>query len=130
MIVPLANGLRIKFMYIIMHTSDIDECLEGRHQCIQVCQNTIGSYSCDCRDGFIIDVNGTSCDGEQKQIMIDQARSLTPGVSISDINECSDGTHSCQQVCNNAYGSHRCSCHDGYQLNGDGFTCRGQKPTD
>ena len=57
-------------------------------------------------------------------IEFDQTLLLIP---FLDINECSDGTHSCRQMCNNIHGSYRCSCHGGYQLNNDGFTCRGQR---
>ena len=48
------------------------------------------------------------------------------GVHVhADINECSNGTHSCEQVCNNTQGSHHCLCYSGYELNEDGFTCTG-----
>ena len=43
---------------------DIDECTEGSDQCTQNCNNTIGSYVCSCDEGFIIDVDGLTCDGE------------------------------------------------------------------
>lgn len=43
-----------------------------------------------------------------------------------DVNECSDGTHTCQQRCNNTHGSFRCMCDRGYSLNSDGFTCSGE----
>ncbi|MCG8626666.1 MAG: hypothetical protein MJE68_32280 [Proteobacteria bacterium] len=43
----------------------------------------------------------------------------------ADINECSNGTHSCKQVCNNTQGSHLCLCYNGYELNVDGYTCTG-----
>ena len=43
----------------------------------------------------------------------------------ADINECSNGTHSCEQVCNNTQGSHHCLCYSGYELNEDDFTCIG-----
>ena len=44
--------------------TDVDECTEGTHQCQQVCQNTIGSYTCGCNDGFILDTDGRSCNGK------------------------------------------------------------------
>ena len=43
---------------------DIDECTEGSRQCTQNCSNTIGSYVCSCNEGFIIDVDRLTCDGE------------------------------------------------------------------
>ena len=45
---------------------------------------------------------------------------------LIDINECSDGVHICQQVCNNTAGSHHCLCFDGYELNSDGYSCDGE----
>ena len=44
----------------------------------------------------------------------------------SDINECSDGIHLCQQICNNTHGSHNCACFNGYELNTNGFSCQGR----
>ena len=43
-----------------------------------------------------------------------------------DINECAEGSHECQHICNNTPGSFHCSCFDGYQLNNDSTTCSGQ----
>ena len=47
-------------------------------------------------------------------------------IDFADINECSDGIHSCQQICNNTAGSHYCLCFDGYELSSDGYSCTGQ----
>ena len=44
---------------------------------------------------------------------------------LTDVNECSNGIHSCQQVCNNTQGSHHCLCFDGYELNSDSYSCAG-----
>ena len=33
-------------------SSDTDECKHGENTCHQICQNTIGSFSCSCYDGF------------------------------------------------------------------------------
>ncbi|KAI6658949.1 G-protein coupled receptor [Oopsacas minuta] len=40
--------------------SDIDECEDSSITCQGNCTNTIGSYTCDCRDGFI-NLNETFC---------------------------------------------------------------------
>ena len=42
----------------------------------------------------------------------------------TDINECSLGTHNCEQLCTNTPGSFTCSCRSGYTLNSDRRTCR------
>ena len=33
------------------------------NDCEQNCHNTIGSYSCTCNSGFVIDVDGHTCHG-------------------------------------------------------------------
>jgi hypothetical protein len=43
-----------------------------------------------------------------------------------DVDECSDGTHTCQQRCDNTHGAFRCTCNSGFALNNDGFSCRGE----
>lgn len=45
-----------------------------------------------------------------------------------DINECTDGTHHCDQICTNLdcqSGRYNCSCDSGYTLASDGHTCLG-----
>ena len=52
----------------LLYIADINECVEGTHLCTQNCNNTIGSYVCSCNDGFIIDVDGRTCDGEIRKL--------------------------------------------------------------
>ena len=47
-------------------------------------------------------------------------------VHCTDINECSEGTSGCAQVCTNTIGSYNCSCNQGYHLEIDGQTCNGK----
>ena len=44
-------------------TTDIEECEENRDNCHRnaECENTIGSFTCTCDDGYVGD--GVSCDG-------------------------------------------------------------------
>lgn len=44
---------------------------------------------------------------------------------VSDLDECSNGTHKCNNnaECHNTMGSYRCTCKDGFS--GDGFYCSG-----
>ena len=42
-----------------------------------------------------------------------------------DIDECSEGTNGCDQLCSNTIGSFECVCNVGYRLASDGFTCNG-----
>ncbi|XP_077970402.1 uncharacterized protein LOC120328603 isoform X9 [Styela clava] len=72
---------------------DINEC-DTSGKCTAtntICNNTIGSYSCICKDGY----NGN------------------PAIGCSDINECTTGTHTCNttnQDCVNNEGSFKCQC--------------------
>jgi hypothetical protein len=48
---------------------------------------------------------------------------------ISDIDECSEGSHSCTgpaHYCNNEIGSYACGCSEGYELDDEGSTCVGK----
>ena len=48
--------------------------------------------------------------------------------TVSDIDECIDGTHRCDvnAECNNIQGSYNCSCKDGFH--GNGTNCTGNYP--
>lgn len=50
--------LNYNFLFV-----DIDECLTGESDCQQNCFNSDGSYACGCKHGFVLDVNGWSCNG-------------------------------------------------------------------
>ena len=45
---------------------------------------------------------------------------------VLDIDECANGTHSCDvnALCNNTQGSYNCKCKDGFR--GDGMNCTGK----
>ncbi|XP_070545496.1 tolloid-like protein 1 isoform X2 [Ptychodera flava] len=40
---------------------DIDECENDNGGCEHICTNTIGSYNCSCRNGFMLHENGHNC---------------------------------------------------------------------
>ena len=51
----------IAFILII----DINECSDSNlHNCTndQVCQNTVGSFKCTCREGFVFKSDGSTCE--------------------------------------------------------------------
>ena len=75
--------------------SDVDEC-EDSSICQGNCINTIGSYKCDCLEGFY-NLNDTLC---------------------SDIDECIVDNGNCTHNCTNSLGSYECSCLPGYQISG------------
>ena len=62
-------------MYVQNHTYisnhlDIDECSDGTDDCTQTCTNTIGSFTCGCYSGYLLDTDGFSCNGEHKLLML------------------------------------------------------------
>ena len=48
---------------IVFDCTDINECKKEKGGCEQSCQNTIGSYSCFCLTGYLVDSNGYNCTG-------------------------------------------------------------------
>lgn len=44
--------------------TDIDECTKGTDNCTQTCTNTLGSYTCSCGDGYILNTDSITCDGK------------------------------------------------------------------
>ena len=80
--------------------SDVNECEDGSTVCQGNCTNTIGSYTCSCRDGYV-NFNETTC---------------------SDVNECMTANGGCEQNCTNTVGSYTCSCSEGY-VNFNDTTC-------
>lgn len=41
-----------------------DLCATGDHDCEQVCVSSSGSYTCACREGFTLNSDGKTCNGE------------------------------------------------------------------
>ena len=48
---------------IASYFTDIDECSVGTHNCSQVCNNTNGSFTCGCNNGYLLDADGATCNG-------------------------------------------------------------------
>ena len=45
---------------------------------------------------------------------------------FSDIEECKNGLHNCDHICNELIGGFQCACNDGYELGSDNGTCAGK----
>lgn len=43
---------------------DINECIANTDDCDQGCQNTVGSFLCTCRDGYVLSGDGRTCSGK------------------------------------------------------------------
>ncbi|XP_015758389.1 PREDICTED: low-density lipoprotein receptor-related protein 4-like isoform X3 [Acropora digitifera] len=88
--------------YCDMKTFDVDECSASSPVCDKngICNNTVGSYNCTCKQGY----------------------SSAEGKRCKDIDECqiSSPCH-VNATCRNSDGSYSCSCN--YGLKGDGKTC-------
>ena len=50
---------------VYLSCSDVDECLSSdRGGCEQSCINLQGSYECSCQQGYVLESNGSNCNGE------------------------------------------------------------------
>lgn len=50
---------------MFVFVSDVDECDIGNGGCDHDCQNSPGSYSCTCDDGYVLHNDQRTCVGEQ-----------------------------------------------------------------
>ena len=90
---------------ILCWHADVDECATANGNCSQLCNNTAGSFTCGCNEGYLLSSDGRGCE---------------------DVNECTSNTHDCQQNCINTIGSFICSCNPGYQRHSDQRSCSGK----
>ena len=132
--VPMDSAATVcSHLYDIVHSNitmdscsaDIDECALGTDTCAHGCQDTQGSYTCTCQDGYTLNTDGRTCRGKELLQGFYRARYWS-GCLFADINECTLGTHRCVQTCTNTAGSYTCGCNTGYMLNSNGFTCDGE----
>uniref|UniRef100_A0A8C7WI39 EGF-like domain-containing protein n=1 Tax=Oncorhynchus mykiss TaxID=8022 RepID=A0A8C7WI39_ONCMY len=77
--------------------ADVNEC-EGSNPCQHQCYNIMGSYICQCEQGYELASNQASC---------------------QDIDECAFSSYMCQWQCVNQPGGYVCTCPEGYQLQGN-----------
>ena len=79
---------------------DVDECAESIHDCNgnAVCQNTVGSFECECKDGF---------SHQDTRIGTTKCR---------NVNECEIDTHDCGEnsKCRDTIGAYKCICDAGF----------------
>ncbi|KAK6969839.1 mucin-like protein [Biomphalaria glabrata] len=121
---------------------DVDECVEGLANCRpdQICQNTMGSFACQCDQGFE-EVNGTCANIDEckdatlnlcQQICVDTPGSYVcrckdgftlDSTTCQDVDECELDTSECQHRCINNVGGYSCGCFDGYTLREDRRAC-------
>ncbi|XP_062605771.1 uncharacterized protein LOC134267581 isoform X2 [Saccostrea cucullata] len=92
------------FVDVDTKCADVDECASvfsnSCNASTEICENTEGSYICNCFSGY------------RKVNNICQ-----------EIDECFEGTADCEQICQNTQGSFFCDCHLGFNLNLDKTSC-------
>ncbi|XP_057299776.1 adhesion G protein-coupled receptor E1-like isoform X3 [Hydractinia symbiolongicarpus] len=145
--VSISTGDGVKFgkdeKTEIVRTADDNEC-DRNDSCVanSLCNNTPGSYYCECITGFnkvnetCIDINEcdvvTACNGEINKYCVNLPGSYRcdclPGYVLKDdkcqdINECmSDKTCDENSICTNIEGSYKCNCKDGFKMEGNRCT--------
>uniref|UniRef100_A0A8C5ZZS3 Adhesion G protein-coupled receptor E1 n=1 Tax=Marmota marmota marmota TaxID=9994 RepID=A0A8C5ZZS3_MARMA len=86
-----------------MHPLYVNECADTTTcPAYATCTNTVGSYYCTCKQGFL------SSNGQN------QFRG--PGVECKDVDECTESPPRCgpHSACKNMLGRYRCSCLPGF----------------
>ena len=79
----LQGNLNILYLHIsYRHTYisinlDIDECRDIIDACSQTCTNSGGGITCGCNDGFLLDIDGVTCNGMQYKHVYRQLLTLT-----------------------------------------------------
>ena len=136
----VAKGLDLP-SFEAMSDADLNECADdSTNDCHAqaTCSNTIGSYTCACKTGFV--GNGTNCvdvnecakdnDCHAQATCTNTEGSYTcacktgfngSGEECADVNECAkDGDNDChaQATCTNTEGSYTCACKAGFVGNG------------
>uniref|UniRef100_H3CFP6 Signal peptide, CUB and EGF-like domain-containing protein 1 n=1 Tax=Tetraodon nigroviridis TaxID=99883 RepID=H3CFP6_TETNG len=125
---------------------DVDECADNNGGCQQVCVNTMGSYECQCTDGFFLSDNQHTCihrsdDGNQclfkktSCLLICREAPGKGGVSCESSSfelaknqkdctlTCNYGNGGCQHTCDDTDTGPVCGCHQKYALHSDSKTC-------
>lgn len=66
--------------------ADTDECVIDNGGCFDVCANTVGSFHCSCREGFVFAADKFSCVGEFKIVYSHLAITRTIIMSVNLVN--------------------------------------------
>ena len=115
------------YSWLYYSMADINEC--ETTACSHGCNNTVGSYYCFCPAGYRLASDNHTCNGESwlmplaSNWLVDYMFGHATWQLI-DIDECSEGSDSCAQLCINTVGSYTCSCTAGYILVGQ--SCVGE----
>lgn len=66
------SDTHLAYLLCVITMSDIIECDDPRdNNCAQICINTMGSYTCDCRNGYRLNrYDGYTCNGIKFVILL------------------------------------------------------------
>ncbi|ESN94954.1 hypothetical protein HELRODRAFT_87238, partial [Helobdella robusta] len=74
--------------FLLSYSMEYNECSDMNGGCEQVCIKTPGSYRCECRDGFTLNTNRRSCNGQCH-------REITNPSEVISFNNQSDSNTEC-----------------------------------
>ena len=130
---------------LLSYIIDTDECMTTPTLCDPsgMCENTAGSYICNCFSGFVNNLtDSTQCVGKLygctwawwyllvcnrnydflKLTINKEWKKVALFSLILDVDECTDFL-ACHQICMNTPGSFVCGCFENFTLSGDNVTC-------
>jgi len=61
--------------------TDFNECSLNNGQCSQTCNNTFGSFVCDCFSGYELDADLTTCNGKYVRLGLKHEQTIWSRVS-------------------------------------------------
>ncbi|XP_029425026.1 signal peptide, CUB and EGF-like domain-containing protein 1 isoform X3 [Nannospalax galili] len=125
---------------------DVDECQDNNGGCQQICVNAMGSYECQCHNGFFLSDNQHTCIHRSDEGMNCMnkdhgcahicretpkggvACDCRPGFDLAQNQKdctltCNYGNGGCQHSCEDTDTGPMCGCHQKYALHADGRTC-------
>ena len=53
---------------VINSTTDFNECVTNNGNCGQICTNTVGSFTCSCYSGYMLNADARTCSGNSFSI--------------------------------------------------------------
>ncbi|KAI8727978.1 mucin-4 [Biomphalaria glabrata] len=121
----------------------ISTSMNNIDDCSQTCVNAIGSYSCNCFNGYTL--QSGVCEKNSSNVELCQALNCSQlcfvnngtarcdcqvgfalqgdNKTCTNIDECSLAKKPCSQICTDTYGRFTCSCYAGFKLEADRTSC-------